>query len=362
MITRPPALLFGVPIADLTMDETLDLIDRFVAHARAAGTTHQIATVNVDFLVNAIEDPEVKSILVRSDLCLADGNPVVWGSRMLGMPVAERVAGADLLPRLAEHSARTGLRVHVFGSAPHVAERARTLLADRWPGNRVTIDPGPIIADPTVVDDEVLDGIADLDPDVLCVALGNPKQEHFIAAHRNRLRTPVMIGIGGSVDMLVGERRRAPLLVQRLGFEWVFRAAQEPRRLGARYARDARVFGPRFAAELRANRRRRSTTALHLDVDADRVAAVFGPASGGAAWADAAAALADGGRTLTISADGSDPSDAAIAALAGLVRVARWHDATIRWTDLGGSALPSSLADRLGAAAIDPWLVAAPTR
>ena len=97
-----------------------------------------------------------------------------------------------------------------------------------------------MLRDVTEVDDDDIDRIRDFDPDILCVAFGNPKQERFIAAHRDRLRCPVMIGIGGSLDLLVGDKRRAPAWAQHGGAEWVYRALQEPGRLGRRYLHDAR--------------------------------------------------------------------------------------------------------------------------
>ena len=166
-----------------------------------------------------------------------------------------------------------------------------------------------------------------------------------------------MIGIGGSVDMLVGERRRAPVWVQRAGLEWVFRAAQEPRRLGARYAHDLRVFGPRFAAELRANRQRGREGGLRVEVGCTVTAVLVpGPADGagdGADWSAAAEAIA-GGSALTLSTDTARPPDHALAAVAGLVRTARWVGAPISWT---GDA-PARLGPHLGAIGVDPWLIA----
>ena len=119
----------------------------------------------------------------------------------------------------------------------------------------MTADSGGVIADPSNPPAEALDAIAAVDADVLCVALGNPKQERFIAASRGRLRTPVMIGIGGSLDLLVGVRRRAPQVVQRLALEWVYRAIQEPARLGPRYAKDIVVLGPTMARHILTARR-----------------------------------------------------------------------------------------------------------
>ena len=159
--------------------------------------------------------------------------PVVWGASLLGMPIQERVAGADLVPRLVEVSQSTGWRIHVFGSSSSVADRATALFAAPYPNAAVSIDPGPRIPDPSSVDDRVLDDIAAVDADILCVAFGNPKQERFIEAHRDRLRVPVMIGVGGSLDMLVGERKRAPRWMQRTGTEWIARMVQEPRAASA---------------------------------------------------------------------------------------------------------------------------------
>ncbi|MDJ0770837.1 MAG: WecB/TagA/CpsF family glycosyltransferase [Ilumatobacter sp.] len=330
---RPPALLFGIPIDDLTMDETVELLGEFVRRGRADGRGHQLATVNVDFLVNALGDRSITEILQRADACLADGMPIVWGSSLLGMPLAERVAGSDLVPRLFDESQRTGWRVHVFGSSPDVAARARELIAERYPDARVSIDPGPMITDVAEIGDEVLDSIAEVDPDILCVALGNPKQELFIRAHRDRLRVPVMIGVGGSVDMLVGERRRAPGWVQRVGLEWVARAVQEPKRLGRRYAHDIRVMVPRFASEWRAHRRRRRHGGLSIAIGPDEVDVepTGPPQPDDGAYAAAASAIAHGASLRIHAVDGPALPDPAAARLVGLVGLARRADRPVIW-------------------------------
>lgn len=254
--THPVVELFGVRFAALTMDDTIELIAELAGRGRATGTTYQVATVNVDFLVNAEDDVRIGAIVRAADVCLADGMPIVWAARLFRTPLPERVAGSDLLPRLASESAGRRLRIHVFGAADEVAERARKLVAERYPDALMTFEAGPRLADPTVVPDSVLDTLAATRADVLCVALGNPKQERFIAAHRARLGIPVLIGIGGSVDMLVGQRSRAPQWVQRVGLEWVYRAAQEPARLGPRYVRDIRVFVPMLWREWQCRRAR----------------------------------------------------------------------------------------------------------
>lgn len=305
------------------MDETLDLIERLVRDGRQHGRTHQISTVNVDFLVNALRDDNVKRLLQRADVCIADGMPVVWGARLAGMPVTERVAGADLLPALVARSADTGLRIHCFGSAPEVASRALDLFRTRNPGASVTTESGPMMKDVTAVDDAVLAEIAALDPDVLCVALGNPKQERFIAAHRVRLGTPVLIGVGGSLDMLVGDKKRAPGWVQRVGLEWVVRALQEPKRLGKRYAIDAFVFGPRLLGFLWRLRRYRRSTTLDVSSAADAVViAVADAKRADGGWSNAAEAIESGASLRVDLANATTVSPASVAELVGLVRVA----------------------------------------
>ena len=330
---RPPAVLFGVPVDDVTMPETLDLIAALVAHGRVTGATHQIATVNVDFLVNALNDSETKSILQNADLCLPDGMPVIWGARPLGMPLRERVAGSDLVPLLIDASRSNGCRVHVFGSSEAVADAARTMLRARYPGARFSIDPGPVIADVHDVGDGVLNSIAAVDADIFCVALGNPKQERFIKAHRARLGTPVMMGVGGSLDMLVGLRRRAPTWMQRLGLEWVARAAQEPQRLGRRYAHDIRVIAPAFVNEWRSGRRRRHGAGTELTIGSDRVRIRLGGEQLAApdAWSRAANKVLAGAPLHVDAAWVRSIQDAALAQLVGLTRVARRGGSVVTW-------------------------------
>ena len=266
------SVLFGVPIDQLTLHRTVDRLGRLIQLGREQGRTHQVATVNVDFLVNALSDPELMALLQRAELNLADGMPLLWASRSLGTPLAERVAGADLVPLLAGASEERGWRIHLFGAAPGVADRARSLMLENHPGATITADAGPSRINVDRLDESIAMKIRGINPDVLCVALGNPKQERFVATYREALQCPVMVGIGGSLDMLIGDKRRAPELVQRAGAEWVFRAAQEPGRLGRRYAHDLRVFGPEMTTYWRTVRRHRGAPQLRLDMHGKRLA------------------------------------------------------------------------------------------
>ena len=132
-MTVTPCVLFGVPVDGYTNDETLDRLGHLIDDGRRHGRAHQVATVNVDFLVNAITDRTVLDLLQNSALNLADGMPLVWASRLLGTPLPERVAGADLVPALARASAGRGWRIHLFGAAAGVAERARSTMLHEHP-------------------------------------------------------------------------------------------------------------------------------------------------------------------------------------------------------------------------------------
>ncbi len=344
-LTRVPALLFGIPIDDVTMSETIEAVGELVDDGRRSGRTHQIATVNVDFLVNAIADPEVQQLLQRADVCIPDGMPVIWGARAAGMPLRERVAGADLVPALAAASVRAGWKIHLFGSAEGIAEQAATLLTERYPGAQVSGVSGPFMRDITAVDPDVLDAIAAIDADILCVALGNPKQERFINLYGPRLGVPVMIGVGGTLDFLVGGRKRAPQWVQKVGLEWVVRAAQEPARLGKRYARDGYVFFPHLARYLRTVRRMRGGGSFAVDTSTKEVI-VAATTNATGSWESALDAAASG-RPVTLDLSRSPSVTAvAMASLIGLIRAARRIGA-VPTGDAVSGALASDF-DRLG--------------
>lgn len=252
--------VLGVPVDDVTMSEAIDLLAHFVEAGRSTGRVHQVTTVNVDFVVNAVRDPSVMEVLRDASLSLPDGMPIIWGSRLLGTPLRERVAGADLVGLLAARAATAGFRIYLFGAGPGIAERAAQTLREQFSGLDVVADAGPIVAADGTMDDRHLAQIIEANPDIVCVALGNPKQEHWIRRYGNEIGAPVFAGVGGTLDLIVGEKRRAPVWVQKAGLEWLFRTAQEPRRLAKRYAVDLAWFLPRILRQARIGRRRMATT------------------------------------------------------------------------------------------------------
>jgi exopolysaccharide biosynthesis WecB/TagA/CpsF family protein len=274
------AWVTGVPVDDVTMDEAVERVFELVRDGRASGRCHQVATVNVDFVVNALRDPALRSVMHRTSLSIPDGMPIIWGSRLLGTPLRTRVAGADLVGALVARAAADGAVVSLYGAGPGIAARAAEVLRRAHPGATVVADEGPAFGDVDELSIERLHHLRELRPDICCVAFGNPKQERFIERFGAELGIPVMIGVGGTLDFIVGEKRRAPAWMQRSGLEWLHRAASEPRRLAGRYARDAFAFGPALVSQAWRGRPAPDTSSndVHVD-DGDGVVHVKGDRS-----------------------------------------------------------------------------------
>jgi N-acetylglucosaminyldiphosphoundecaprenol N-acetyl-beta-D-mannosaminyltransferase len=232
--------ILGCPIDPLDMAETVERCDDLIQQ----GGTSQHMAVNVAKLVAARRDPDLRSAIEGSALVSADGQGIVLAARLLGRPLPERVAGIDLMQELLALAERRGYRVYVLGARSDVLERAAAVIDERhprlqWAGRRDGyFEPAE--------EPEVCAEIRRSRPDMLFVAMGTPRKETFLAANADALGTPLLVGVGGAVDVLAGLTRRAPLAWQRLGLEWLYRLLQEPRRMFRRYA----VSNARFAMML----------------------------------------------------------------------------------------------------------------
>jgi 1,2-diacylglycerol 3-beta-glucosyltransferase len=238
----------GVPVDTVDMPEAISRLRAALAGRRL----FQVSTINLDFVVRAQSDHEVRRIFERSDLNIADGAPVVWLGRLLGADMRGRVAGADLVPALLGEAAKAGSRVFLLGGEGGVAAIAGARLVERYPGIVVagTYEP-PRAAIKDMNNAEILALIDEAKPDLLLVALGHPKQECWIDLHREQLAVSVAIGVGCVLDLIAGRSRRAPRWMQNIGLEWAYRAAREPRRLLGRYMRDAVWLVPITAGVMR---------------------------------------------------------------------------------------------------------------
>lgn len=246
---RKLVIILGTPIDDVTMPEALDRIENFVTIGRLTGKRHQIATVNADFVVKALYDPELRRILQEVDLATADGMPLVWSARRLGVPLGGRVTGVDMVPALAQRAAAKGYSIYFLGAAPGVAEQAACILQRRYPGLKVAGMTSPSPQAVQSGDPAIIAACNAAKPDILLVAFGNPKQEKWIYQHAHELAIPVMMGVGGTFDLIAGVTKRAPQWMQGAGLEWLYRLGQEPRRLWKRYAVDLVGFGSFFLGQ-----------------------------------------------------------------------------------------------------------------
>lgn len=221
--------LFGVELDPLTMDETV----RRCLGAVRDGRQLEIGVVNAAKLVNMRRDPRLARAVAGCDLVLADGQAVVWAGRILRAPLPERVAGIDLFLRLLAEAEAAGISVYFLGARQEVLEEMLRRVAERFPGLEVAGSRNGYFDDSE--QEAVAGAIARSGARMLFLGMTSPKKEIFTAAYGARTGARVVHGVGGSFDILAGVTRRAPESWQRRGLEWLYRALQEPRRLGRRY-------------------------------------------------------------------------------------------------------------------------------
>jgi N-acetylglucosaminyldiphosphoundecaprenol N-acetyl-beta-D-mannosaminyltransferase len=242
--------LFGVEIDPLRMDQAVAQIFAWVEGAD--GRCQFVVTPNVDHVVMLRYQAGLRAAYQDAGMVLVDGAPVLWSSRLLSRPLPERVAGSDLVPALfSAATAQRPLRVYLLGAGPGVAEQAAANIRRQWPDVQVagTYSPPLGFERDDAENEAILGRIAATRPDVLIVGLGAPKQELWVHRHRSRLAAKVALCVGATIDFLAGQRSRAPVWMRDVGLEWLYRVACEPRRLLARYAKDAWVFPQLLARE-----------------------------------------------------------------------------------------------------------------
>jgi N-acetylglucosaminyldiphosphoundecaprenol N-acetyl-beta-D-mannosaminyltransferase len=223
----------GLGIAAVSEKETIN----YVLNGLAEGRGGWICPVNLDVLRQWRASADVRQLMAGADLVVADGMPLVWAGGLQGSPLPERVAGSTLVVSLTEAAARNGASVFFLGGNPGTAEVAIDKLIRVSPDIRLAgslCPPFGFEHEPEWID-RIERALRDARPDIVYVGLGFPKQERLISSLRTRLPQAWFLSCGVSFSFVAGEIQRAPLLVQRLGLEWLHRMAQEPRRLYKRY-------------------------------------------------------------------------------------------------------------------------------
>ena len=232
----PIVEILGVPVASLTMREAVEQAERWMDERHGA----LIATANAEMIMNATRDEELFEILRAADLVVPDGAGTVWAAHHLGHEMPERVAGYDLTQELLKRAPEKNRRVFFFGSAPGVAEKAKQKAEALYPGIQVVgVRNGYFSEDE---EQAIIREIREAQPDLLLAALGVPKQEKWLKKYKEELGVPVSIGVGGTLDVMAGTAKRAPVWMQKAKLEWLFRGILQPKRAGRLLALPKFVF------------------------------------------------------------------------------------------------------------------------
>ena len=234
------ATILDVPVVPYTMDEAVTKLTQDTLRQKR----NFVVTANAEIIMMAQDDKEYKTLLAETaDLILPDGAGTVWAGNYLGYTIPERVAGYDLYLRLLEEAAKNNIPVYFFGGKPGIAEEAAEEGKHRWPGLNVAgCRNGYFSAEeePGIIEDINRSGAA-----MLFAALGAPKQEKWLAKYREQLGPCLLMGIGGSFDVLAGKVQRAPKWMQDAKLEWLFRLMKQPSRFGRMLALPKFVFAVR---------------------------------------------------------------------------------------------------------------------
>jgi N-acetylglucosaminyldiphosphoundecaprenol N-acetyl-beta-D-mannosaminyltransferase len=210
---------------------------RYVLDELADGNGGWLCTANLDILRQWRESAEVRELVSRANLVVADGMPLIWASGLQGTPLPERVAGSTLVVTLTAAAATAGASIFLLGGNPGSAEAAAKKLTKLSPGLRLAGTLCPPFGFESQPDwrARIVRSLREAAPDIIYVGLGFPKQERLIVDLKAQLPNAWFVSCGISFSFVAGEIHRAPALVQRLGLEWLHRMVQEPRRLYRRY-------------------------------------------------------------------------------------------------------------------------------
>jgi N-acetylglucosaminyldiphosphoundecaprenol N-acetyl-beta-D-mannosaminyltransferase len=217
--------ILGVPIHAVTMEEAL----KYATDCTQNMEPRLLMTPNAEILYSASKDQDLKDLLLQADMRIADGSGLVWAARFSGTPLPERVTGIDLMYRLLDCAANRGTRVFFLGARPEVVLNARNAAVERWQGlNICGVHHGYFSFEE---EPAIRLQIKQTEPDILFVGMGAPRQEDWMVRNKDALNIPLMMGVGGSFDILSGHLPRAPVWMRESGLEWLFRLWREPKRI-----------------------------------------------------------------------------------------------------------------------------------
>ena len=227
-IARKRPVLFGVPVDALNMEETVARVAQLVADGTGP---HQHVVLNAAKVVEMQRNPALRAIIESCSVVNADGSSIVWASKLLGSPLPGRVTGIDLFVELVAEAEASGRSIFLLGAEQWVVEAVEKNLKAKHPRLIVAGIRNGFWSDNI----ELVEYIRACKPDYLFLAIPSPRKEFWLNEHLEELGVPLVMGVGGSFDVVAGRTRRAPMIMQKLGMEWAWRVMQEPRRLWKRY-------------------------------------------------------------------------------------------------------------------------------
>lgn len=252
----PTVQVGNIALHAATFKETVAWITQ---RAHSGGGT--VCTPNADYIVRARHDAAFRDAINAADLRVPDGMAVVYAARLAGLALRRTVTGRLLVPAVAERAASEGWPIALFGALPGVAPAAAAELARRYPGLQIAgaFSPPAGFVVGSEADHEAITRLRASGARVIFVALGAPKQELWMIAHRTDLPGVVLVGVGAAFDIIAGRFREAPAWATKIGLEWLIRLVQEPRRLARRYlVDDPWIFGWAVRARVRGTSREAS--------------------------------------------------------------------------------------------------------
>jgi N-acetylglucosaminyldiphosphoundecaprenol N-acetyl-beta-D-mannosaminyltransferase len=225
--------MFNMPMNSLSLQETLDAIGRHID----AGEQGFVVTPNVDHAVEFDENPDFRQAYYDAAMVLVDGMYILWAGRLFGKPLKAKISGSDLIYWLSEYAAEKSYSIYLLGAKEGVAEKAGKKLMEKYPGLKVAGSYSPPLGfeKNPVENQKAIDLVRESGADICFVALGAPKQDLWSWRYHKLAGAKLYLGVGASFDFVAGTIQRAPVWMQNLGLEWVWRILQEPSRMAHRY-------------------------------------------------------------------------------------------------------------------------------
>ena len=234
----PAQNVIGFPVTALPFQDQIALMLEWASRRQS----RVVCVANVHMLTEAYQNQQFATVLKGADLVTPDGIPLVWMLRLLGFARQDRVAGLDILQALGEQAPQKGVSLFFLGAQPAVLDKMKVRLSREFPELQVAgMEPLPFRPLTPEEDEDLIDRINQSGAGMVLVCLGCPKQEVWMAEHRDKI-SAVMVGLGGAFPVYAGLKKRAPWFVRMSGLEWLYRLIQEPRRLWRRYSSTIPLF------------------------------------------------------------------------------------------------------------------------